>query len=133
MCLGTVIYVHSYYVHNQLCRHNYAWAQMCVGTIMSGHKRVWAQTYLGKTYVGTNVSGHTRVWVQTCLGTNVSEHKRVWTLTCVGTSVSGHKRVWAQTGLGTNLCGHNHVWAQTWWNRFSCICLLFGCRSLAKS
>ena len=84
---------------------------MCLGTnvsgyhiIMSGHKRVWAQTC-----VGTNVCGHKRVWAQTCVGTNVSGHKHVWARTCVGTNVSGHKRVWAQTCVGTNVCGHSRV------------------------
>ena len=55
MCLGTVMLM---YVHN------HAWAQqMC---------RMWAQMY-----VGTNVSGHcyvvTVVWAQSCMGTNVME------------------------------------------------------------
>ena len=43
-----------------------------VDTIMSGHKCVWAQTYLG-----TNVRGHshvvTVVWAQSCIGSNVVE------------------------------------------------------------
>ena len=34
---------------------------MCVGTIVCGHKCVWAQTC-----VGTNVSGYKRVWAQSC-------------------------------------------------------------------
>ena len=44
--------------------------------------------------VGTIVCGHKRVWAQTCLGTNVSGHKRVWTQSCVGTIV------WAQSCMG---------------------------------
>ena len=47
---------------------------------------VWAQSCLG-----TNVSGHKRVWAQTCVGTNVCGHKR-----CghgrVGPIMHGHKR-----------------------------------------
>ena len=85
--------------------HIYVWAQTCVGTcvgtIVCGHKRVWAQTC-----VGTIVCGHKRVWAQMCVGTNVCGHKRVWAQSCVGTIVSGHKRVWAQSCLGTI------VWAQ---------------------
>ena len=87
---------------------------MC--TIMSGHKRVWAQTCLGTIMyghnrVGTIMSGHKCVWAQTCVGTNVSGHTRVWAQTFVGTNVWGHKCLRAQS------CGHNYVWAQTWWNR----------------
>ena len=70
---------------------------------MSGHKRVWAQTYLG-----TNV--HERL----CTDTFVSRHDCDHTIiTCQGTNFSGHKRVWAQTSLGTNESGHKQVWAQT--------------------
>ena len=47
---------------------------MCLGTNMSRHKRVWAQTSLG-----TNESGHKRVWAQTCLDTTV------WAQVCMGT------------------------------------------------
>ena len=73
---------------------------MCLGTTVSGHKCVWAQSCLG-----TIVSGHNRIWTQSCLGTIVSGHNRVWAQSCLGTVV------WAQS------CGPNHVWAQTWWNR----------------
>ena len=66
--------------------------------------------------LGTIVSGHNRVWAQSCLGTIVSGHNRVWGQSCLGTIVSGHNRVWAQSCLGTIVSGHNHVWAQTWWN-----------------
>ena len=59
--------------------------------------------------VGTNVSGHNHVWAQSCLGTIVSGHKRVWAQSCLGTIVSGHKRVWAQTCVGTNVSGHSRV------------------------
>ena len=48
----------------------------CLGTIVSGHNRVWAQSYLG-----TIVSGHNRVWAQSCLGTIV------WAEVCMGTIV----------------------------------------------
>ena len=96
---------------------------MCLGTIVSGHNRVWAQSCLG-----TIVSGHNRVRAQSCLGTIVSGHNRVWAQSCLGTFESGHNRVWAQSCkaqcLGTVVCaqscGPNHVWAQTWWNRFCC-------------
>ena len=75
-------------------------AQMCLGTNMCGHNRVWAQTC-----VGTIVSGHKRAWAQSCLGTIVSEHNRVWAQSCLGTIVSGHNRVgtivWAQVCMGT--------------------------------
>ena len=54
----------------------------CVGTIVSGHKRVRAQSCLG-----TIMSGHNRVWAQSCLGTIVSGHNRV------GSSMYGHNRV----------------------------------------
>ena len=51
--------------------------------------------------LGTNVSGHKRVWAQSCLGTNVSGHKRVWAQSCLGTIVwaesCGLKYVWAQS------------------------------------
>ena len=71
----------------------HARAQMCLGTSMHGHKRVWAQTW-----VGTNVlCGHKRVWAQTCVGTNVSGHKRAWAQACLGTIV------WAQVCTGTNV------------------------------
>ena len=74
---------------------------MCLGTIMFGHNRVWAQSCLG-----TNVSGHKYVWAQMCLGTNVSGHKHVWAQTCLGTNMCGHKRVWAQTCVSTaQSCG----------------------------
>ena len=97
---------------------------LCQGTkYVSGHKRVWAQTYTFLprhdcdhtiiTCQGTNVSGHKHVWAQTCVGTNVCGHKRVWAQTCLGTNVCGHNRVWAQTCLGTIMSGHNRVWAQT--------------------
>ena len=49
---------------------------MCLGTIMSGHSRVWAQSCLG-----TIVTGHNRVWAQSCLGTVV------WAQSCLGTIV----------------------------------------------
>ena len=80
---------------------------------MSGHNRVWAQSYLG-----TIVSGHNRVWAQmymflprhdcdhmiiTCLGTIVSGHNRIWAQSCLGTIVSGHNRV------GSSMYGHNRV------------------------
>ena len=39
---------------------------MCLRTNVSGYNRV-----------GTIMSGHKRVWAQMCLGTNVSGHKRV--------------------------------------------------------
>ena len=53
---------------------------MCLGTNVSGHNRVWAQSYLG-----TIVSGHNRVLAQSCLGTIVSGHSRV------GPIMYGHK------------------------------------------
>ena len=61
-------------------------AQMCPGTNMCGHNRVWAQTC-----VGTIVSGHNRVWAQSCVGTIV------WAQSC------GHNRV------GSSMYGHNRV------------------------
>ena len=61
---------------------------MCLGTIVSGHNRIWAQSCLG-----TIVSGHNRVWAQSCLGTIVSGHNRVWAQSCLGTIISGHSRV----------------------------------------
>ena len=83
-----------------------------MGTIVSGHKRVWAQSC-----VGTIVCGHNRVWAQTCVDTNVCGHNRVWAQSCLGTIVSGHKRVWAQSCVGTIVCGHYRVgtivWAQS--------------------
>ena len=83
-------------------------AQMCLGTNVFGHKRVWAQTS-----VGTIECGHKRVWAQTCLGTIVCGHKRVRAQTCVGTNVCGHNRVWAQSCEGTNVYGHKRVLAQS--------------------
>ena len=83
MCLGT-----------NMCWHNRVWAQSCVGTIVSGHKRVWAQSCLG-----TIVSGHNRVWAQSCL----HEHNHVWAQSCLGTIVSGHNRV------GSSMYGNNRV------------------------
>ena len=66
--------------------------------------------------LGTIVCGHNRAWAQSCVGTIVSGHKRVWTQSCLGTIVCGHNRVgsivWAQS------CGLNHVWAHSWWNLF---------------
>ena len=68
--------------------HNHVWAQtytfvprhICAQTwlwphdyIMTGHKRVWAQTCLG-----TNLSGHKHVWEQTCLGKNVWSPAELW-------------------------------------------------------
>ena len=53
--------------------------------------------------LGTNVSVHNRIWAQTCLGTNVSGHKRDCAQSCLGTNMSGHKRVWAQSCMGTNV------------------------------
>ena len=54
--------------------------------------------------MGTNVSCHNRVWAQTCLGTNVCGHNRVWAQTREGTIVCGHNRVgsivWAQSCMG---------------------------------
>ena len=88
---------------------------MCLGTNMSGHKRVWSQTSVGtnvcleQTCLGTIVCGHKRVRAQTCVGTNVCRHNRVWAQTFVGTIVSGHKRVWAQSCVDTNVSGHNRV------------------------
>ena len=49
---------------------------MCLGTIVPGHNRVWAQSYLG-----TIVSWHNRVWAQSCLGTVV------WAQSCMGTNM----------------------------------------------
>ena len=44
------------------------------------------------------MSGHKRVWAQTFVGTSVSWHKRVWAQSC------GLKYVWAQTcGLRARL------------------------------
>ena len=57
-----------------------AWAQSCLGTVVSGHNRAWAQSCLG-----TIVSGHNRVWAQSFLGTVV------WAQSC------GPNHVWAQT------------------------------------
>ena len=75
---------------------------MCLGTNISRHSHVWAQSYLG-----TNICGHQCVRAQTSVGTNVSWHKSVWTQTCVRTNVSGHKRegtvVWAQSCMSTNV------------------------------
>ena len=53
--------------------------------------------------LGTNVSGHNRVWAQSCLGTIVSGRNRVWAQSRLGTIVSGHNRVWAQS------CGPSRV------------------------
>ena len=41
-------------------------AQTYVGTNVSGHKRVWAQTCLGTNYVGTNMCGHNLVGSSMC-------------------------------------------------------------------
>ena len=88
----------------------------CQGTkYVSGHKHVWAQTYMFLpwhdcdhtiiTCQGTNVSGHKHVWAQSCLGTNVCGHNRVRAQTCLGTIVSRQNRVgtivWAQVCMGT--------------------------------
>ena len=90
-------------------KHTWDWKLTCLGTVMYGHHRM-----------GSNVSGHNRVRAQTCLGTIMSGHNRVRAQTCLGTNVYGHKRVWAQTCVGTVIwsqsCGHNHAWSQTWWN-----------------
>ena len=103
---------YTFLAHTWLCPHGPHDYNMsghkCVGTNVSGHKRVWSQMCLV-----TNVSGHKRVWSQTCLVTNVSGHKRVWSQTCLVTNVSGHKRVWSQTCLVTNVSGHKRVWSQT--------------------
>ena len=80
---------------------------MCLGTNVSWHKRVWAQTCLDTNVFGHNCVG-TIVWAQVCMGTNVSGHKRVWAQTCLGTNLPGHKRAWVQTCLDTN-SGHNRV------------------------
>ena len=102
MCLGTNVSRHKR-VRAQTRPHDYN---------MSGHKCVWAQSCLG-----TNVCEHNRVWVQTCLGTIVSWHNRVWAQSCLGTIVSGHNRVWTQSCLGTIVwaqsCGFKYVWAQS--------------------
>ena len=80
----------------------------CQGTkYVSGHKRVYAQTYM---FLPRHDCDHTII---TCQGTNVSGHKHVWAQTCVGTIVSGHKRVWAQSCLGTIVSRHNRIWAQS--------------------
>ena len=70
---------------------------MCLGTYVSGHNRVWAQSCLGTNHMclGTNVFENKCVWAQTCLSTNVSAQ------TCLGTIVSGHKRNWTEICLGT--------------------------------
>ena len=47
--------------------------------------------------LGTIISGHNRVWAQICLGTNVSGHKRVLAQSC------GPNYVWAQTWWNHNL------------------------------
>ena len=74
---------------------------MCLGTITSGHNRVWAQTC-----VGTIVSGHKHVCAQTCVSTKVSGHKRVSAQSCghnrVGSSMCGHKRVVSEDNTGKN-------------------------------
>ena len=60
--------------------------------------------------LGTIVSGHNRVWAQSCLGTIVSGRSRVWAQSCLGTVVSGHNRVWAQSsGLNHDCMGTNVV------------------------
>ena len=74
----------------------------CQGTkYVSGHKRVWTQTYM---FLPRHDCDHTII---TCQGTNVSGHKHVWAQSCLGTIVSGHNRVWAQS------CGLKYVWAQS--------------------
>ena len=91
----------------------------CQGTkYVSGHKRVWAQTYMfllrhDCDHKIITCQAQSCVWAQTCVGTIVCGHKHmylVWAQTCVGTIMSGHKCVWAQTCLGTNVSGYNRVW-----------------------
>ena len=70
--------------------HKVVWAQMGLGT-----KCVRAQTCLstnvsGRKRLGTYVSGHKRVWAQTCQGTNVSGHEHAWAEASLGT-ISGPK------------------------------------------
>ena len=48
MCLGTIVY-----------GHNRVWAQLCLGTIVSGHSRLWAQS-CGPSRVGPIMYGHKR-------------------------------------------------------------------------
>ena len=72
---------------------------MCLGTNVSGHKHI---------RVGTIVSGPKRVWAQSCLGTNVSGHNRVWAQSCLGTIVSGHI-VSGHNRVGSSMYGHNRV------------------------
>ena len=77
-------------------------ALMCLGTNVSGHNHVWAQTCLGTVMyglnrVGTIMSGHKCVWAQSCLGIIAPRHKRVWAQTCVGTIM------WDQSYMGTNV------------------------------
>ena len=62
----------------------------CQGTkYVSGHKRVWAQTYM---FLPRHDCDYTII---TCQGTNVSGHKHVWAQSCLGTIV------WAQVCMCT--------------------------------
>ena len=47
------------------------------------------------TYQGTIVSGHKRLWAQSCLGTNVCGHNRV------GSSMYGHNCVVSDPNIGS--------------------------------
>ena len=99
---------------HQIC----VWAQTCLDTkYVSGHRRVWAQTY---TFLPRHDCDHTII---TCQGTNVSRHKHVWAQTCLGTNVSAHKCVWAQTWVGTNVSGHNRVGSSMYGHK-RVVCLL---------
>ena len=57
MYLGTDVSGHNHVWWAQI---KCVWAQMCMGTIVSGHNRVWAKSCLGKV-----VSGQSHVWAQT--------------------------------------------------------------------
>ena len=70
--------------------------------------------------MGTNVSGHKRVWAQTCVGTNVSGHNRVgtimWAQVCMGTNVWPPLGVYAHTGeasLEVEATTYVHCWPNT--------------------
>ena len=69
--------------------------------IVSGHNSFWGTIMC----LGTNVTGHSHVCAQSCLGTNVSWHCHACVQSC------GHNNVWAQMCLCTNMSRHSHIWA----------------------
>ena len=63
--------------------------------IVHGHDRAWPQFAFWHDVLGTNMSRHNHVWAQTCLGTIMYGHNRV------GTIMSVAQTWWKHTNVST--------------------------------